>query len=110
MPAGHGSGGDLHGLRRDEAREQLGAFLRDAAQRGLVAPGSFRLNEAVWEHFVVDSELDISLGQILGGEGRVPLALGSNKGGGGAGGSADPHGLDVDELAQANVSQLASEA
>jgi hypothetical protein len=26
--------------------------------RGAVAPGSFRLNEAVWEHFVVDRELD----------------------------------------------------
>ncbi|MFP5399684.1 MAG: Smr/MutS family protein, partial [Gammaproteobacteria bacterium] len=26
---------DLHGLRRDEAREALAAFLRDAAQRGL---------------------------------------------------------------------------
>lgn len=26
---------DLHGLRRDEARERLGEFLRDAVQRGL---------------------------------------------------------------------------
>lgn len=26
---------DLHGLRTDEAREQLGRFMRDAAQRGL---------------------------------------------------------------------------
>ena len=26
---------DLHGLRRDEAREQLGAFLREAARHGL---------------------------------------------------------------------------
>ncbi|RZU02892.1 Smr/MutS family protein [Rivibacter subsaxonicus] len=26
---------DLHGLRRDEAREQLGAFLRDASRHGL---------------------------------------------------------------------------
>lgn len=26
---------DLHGLRRDEAREQLGAFLRDAVRQGL---------------------------------------------------------------------------
>jgi DNA-nicking Smr family endonuclease len=26
---------DLHGLRRDEARERLAAFLRDAVQRGL---------------------------------------------------------------------------
>lgn len=26
---------DLHGLRRDEAREQLGAFLRDAVKQGL---------------------------------------------------------------------------
>jgi DNA-nicking Smr family endonuclease len=25
---------DLHGLRRDEAREQLGAFMREAARRG----------------------------------------------------------------------------
>jgi len=80
---------DLHGLRREEAREQLGAFLRDAARAGLRcvrvvhgkgngSPGREPVLKGKVRHWLVQREEVLAFTQaraIDGGAGAVIVLL-----------------------------------